>query len=99
MEKDEIVLRKSRRQLVINAVVSGFATVFCIIVASMDWKYDIGMWGAILVAILTFAGCVHQINEWRDRKIEIVITTAGIKLRDEGFYAWSAIEKISTQIG
>jgi hypothetical protein len=98
MEKQEIVLRNSRRRLIVSAIVSGLAAVFCILSAFIYWQNKDGQWLVILVAVAPLAGCVYCIKEWRDHKIEMVISTEGIRLRREGFYSWSSIEKISTDV-
>ena len=98
MEKEEIVLRKSRRRLMVNAVITGLVAVGCFISAFTVWEGKDGQWFMVIGGVLPLAGFVYFIKELRDRKIEIVIATAGIRLRGEGYYDWSAIEKISTDV-
>jgi hypothetical protein len=64
----------------------------------MFWANKGGQWLVILVGLVALAGCIYYIKEWRDHKIEMVISTEGIRLRGEGFYSWSSIEKISTDV-
>jgi hypothetical protein len=98
MEKQEIVLRNSRRRLIITAIISGLTAVFCIISAFIYWQNSNGRWLVILVAVVALAACIYYIKEWRYHKIEMVISTEGIRLRGEGFYSWSSIEKVSTDV-
>lgn len=98
MEKEEIVLRKSRRKLIVNTVITGLVAVGCFISAFMFWEGKDEQWFVVVAGVLPLAGFVYFIKELRDHKIEIVITTAGIRLRGEGFCDWSAIEKISTDV-
>lgn len=80
----------------VNAVIAGLMAVGCFISAFTVWEGKDGQLITVIAGVLPLAGFVYFIKELRDRKIEIVITTAGIRLRGEVFYDWSAIEKFST---
>ena len=94
--KQEIVLKKSRLKLIINALVTGASAVFCIYSAFEYWKNNVVQWVVIGLGLLALAGCIYYLNELRNRKIEIIISGEGIELRGDFFYSWASIESFST---
>lgn len=94
MEKPEIVLKKSKRKLIVRVVVNGLIAVGCI-VSEFIWANEEGSWVVILGGLVAAVACVFYIKELRNRKIEMIISAEGIRLRGEGFYTWSLIESFS----
>ena len=82
----------------INAVVAGSIGLGCIFKSLVFWKNEDGQWMTIIFGLVALAGSLYYLKEWREPKIEIVITLEGIRLRGEGFYTWSSIEKFSTHV-
>ena len=95
MEKQEIVLKKSRLKLIVRVVISGLIAVGFIIEGIM-WEDQDAQWMIILGGLVSLIACIYFTKEWLDHKIEMVISTEGVRLRGEGFYSWSSIEKFST---
>lgn len=94
----EIILKNSKRKLITNIVISGLTAVFCIISAFTAWADSDGEWAVIIIGVVALGGCIFYIKEWRDHKIEMVISREGINLRSKGFYPWSSIEMFSIDI-
>ena len=96
--KQEVILKKSRRKLIVSAVISGLVAIFCIINACTAWADSDGKWLVIICGVVALGTCIFYIKEWRDHKIEMVISTEGLRLRGEGFYTWPSIESFSTDV-
>jgi hypothetical protein len=95
--KQEIILKKSRRKQIINAVVAASIGLGCIFKSLASWNKD-GQWGIFVFGLVAIVGLLYYLKELRERNIEIVITLEGIRLSGEGFYTWSSIEKFSTHV-
>ena len=98
MDENEIVLRRSRPQLMVNAVISGLLAVFSFINAFMHREKADGLWLIVLGGVVALVAFIYYTKEWRNHKIEMVISKEGIRLRAEGFYEWSSIESFSTDV-
>jgi hypothetical protein len=96
--KQEVILKKSRRRLMVSAIITGSIAVFCVINAFMFWNNKDGQWLVILAGVVALAGCIYYTKEWRDHKIEMILTREGLQMRVKGFYSWSSIEKFSIDI-
>lgn len=94
--KQEIIIKKSKLKLIINALISGAIAIGCIYSAFTYWKNNAGQWVVIGVALFGLVGCIYYLNELRNRKIEIIISAEGIELRGDFFYSWPSIESFST---
>jgi hypothetical protein len=93
----EIILKKSRKKQIINAVVAGAIGLGCIFKSLASWNRD-GQWGIFVLGLVALVGFLYYLKELRESKVEIVITLEGIRLSGEGFYTWSSIEKFSTHV-
>jgi hypothetical protein len=96
--KQEVIIKKSKRKLIVSTVISGLAAVFCIINACTFWADSNGKWLVIICGAVALGTCLFYIKEWRDHKIEMVISMEGVRLRGEGFYTWPSIESLSTDV-
>lgn len=96
--KQEIILKKSRRKQIINAVVAVSIGLGCIFNSLASWNNKDGQWGIFVFGLVALVGFLYYLKELRECKVEIVITLEGIRLSGEGFYTWSSIEKFSTHV-
>jgi hypothetical protein len=48
--------------------------------------------------VVALGACIFYIKEWRDHKIEMIITPEGVQMCGEGFYLWPSIESFTIDV-
>lgn len=71
MEKPEIVLKKSKRKLIVRVMVNGLIAVGCI-VSEFIWANEEGSWVVILGGLVAAVACVFYIKELRSIPVFII---------------------------